>query len=179
MVVNLFRERVVQPPAIKAASIQGLPNEVQLIIIDMLFSDQDQVLTSVSPGVSPSHPLRYRVAPFTCIQDLRRTVIGLARIWPHLRPHVLSILRTELEALERNYRLVKRAGRIDQRNQPYYSPWTRHPFLEKEMYNVMTLMTYLETGHLSWWELKDVPRTTLPIMARAFAGCEECFQVPA
>jgi len=177
MVVNLLGKRVVQPPAIKTASIQGLPNELQLKIIDMLFSDQDQVLTSVSPVVSPNLPLRYRVAPCpTCRRDLRRTVIGVARIWPHLRPHVLSFLRTELEALEQNHRLVERAGRIDQRDQPYYWPWTNHPFLEKEMSNVMTLIEYLETGHLSWWDLIDVPRSTLPIMARASGAVKSAFK---
>lgn len=67
---------------------------------------------------------------------------------PHLRPHVLSFLRTELEALERNYHQVGRVGRIGQRQHSYSYPWTEHPFLTEEMTNVWIPIEYVESGHL-------------------------------
>jgi len=52
IVVNVLRKRGIQPPAINAASIQGLLNELQLNIIDMLFTTR-----SWRPSARACHPI--------------------------------------------------------------------------------------------------------------------------
>jgi len=142
MAINLLsfirrkRCNVVELPAINTASLQGLPTELQLKIVDMLL--RDQILTSVHPSIT-SDIFGYRVAPSpTCLRDLRCSVLGIVGILLHLRCYFLTFLRSELIALARNYQIA-------QTNHKPTHPRCIHPFLLVEMATVQMLIAYLET----------------------------------
>jgi hypothetical protein len=131
------RSLIVKPAAIEAASLQGLPNELQLKIIDMVFSDP--VFTSTHRNADTGdYYLSYRT-----LRDMRCSIIGLAGVLPHFRDYFLRFVRKELEELERKYRKVQLA-----------LEWLYTP-LQEEVATMRMLVAYLETGDISKLKKRD------------------------
>ena len=114
-----------EPPQIKAASLQGLPNELQLEIIRLVWYNVMKDVMLIAPHLRGLY-----------IRDLRCTVVALVSILPHHCSYFLGPLRVEL--MMRQWYFTRLHGqRI---------PTALKRFLMTELVTLKILVAWLETG---------------------------------
>ena len=144
--VHRRRRVAVQPPAMKVASLLGLPNELQLMIINMVF-------IAYAPDFFQYCAGDY----YTFLRRLRCSVLGIVGILPHFRAPFLEFLRPVLSTLQPQHLEVDRNAR----------PYGMEQFLEREVSGMKMVIAYLETGDIRKLRNKDEATwTTLPITTR-------------
>jgi len=129
---------VTQPTTTKAASLQGLPNELQLKIIAIIFSPD--IFASVDAGKNISeHCANVRRA-------VRCSFLGLVGVMPHFRAYFLSTLRRKVLVLPKDCQYARTLNKsvtfmgLD--------PPSVHRLIMKELVTVEMLIAYLETGDI-------------------------------
>jgi len=119
---------------VKAASLQGLPNELQVKIIDEIFSIGKEG-RPINP-IDSATQAYYRSHHY--FRDVRCVVIGLVRTFPQFRSYILNILRVELMSRCWETRKVD-VQRLSK---------NRYGILLWELITLNMLVTYLETGKI-------------------------------
>jgi hypothetical protein len=127
------------PLGLKAASLQGLPNELQLKIIHELINPKSAY------GENDGHKDRTLQTLWTFREDhmrsLRCVVLGLLRVLPHFRPYLLGILRVRLMIREYDQRRIKKGEMRFQHEWLYY-------VVQSELTMLKMLVVYLQSGDI-------------------------------
>jgi len=162
VLLNLVRKKrrdTTQTPPNKAATLEGLPNELQLKIIELVFGNPGY--TSPVPNSSTGD---FYLSHLT-LQNMRCAILGLVGTLPHLRSYFLDFVRAKVVVLK------AQCLEVDE----YTCPRGINLFLKEEVVTMKMLVAYLKTGNVRKLKLHvDEP---LMIAMRAAKAVRSAFQV--